>query len=88
MSIEARTVRPRATGSVMAKWQERYGEQRAEVQVDPGRLREGTEISVDMQRRWGPQLGDVKRQDFWLSREGAVALRDALAAALEWEADE
>lgn len=88
MSIESGTVRPRPTGSVRGRWRERYGDQRVDVSVDPGRNRADTEFRVKFERRWGPQLGDVRSLDFALSREGAETLRDALTAALEWKADE
>lgn len=85
MSVESRTVRPNATGSIRAAWREQYGAQRVNIAVDPGR-RAGQEFRVAMERRWGGQLTDVSDEAFWLSREGAAALRDALTAALEWEA--
>ena len=84
MSVEAGTVRPRPTGSIRGRWRERYGDQRVDIAVDPGRNREGTEFRLAFERRWGPQLGDVRSESFWLSREGAETLRDALTAALEW----
>lgn len=87
MNVESRTVNPRPTGSVRGSWRERYGDQRVNIQVDPGRHDVYTEFRVLLERRWGPQLGDVRNQDFWLSRAGAETLRDALTAALEWEAD-
>lgn len=88
MIIESRTVKPRATGNIRGLWRERYGDQEVQVQVDPGRERVDTEFRVFMERRLGPQLGDLRKQDFRLSREGAETLRDALTAALGWEADE
>lgn len=88
MTIEAKTVRPPATGSARATWRERYGDQRLTVDVDPNRNRADTEFRVDLERRWGPQIGDTRTQDFRMSRAGAIALRDALTAAIEWEAGE
>ena len=87
MSVEARTVQARPTGWVRAKWQEQYGEQRAEVVVDPARQARDAEFRVNLERRWGPQLGDNRNEGFRLNRDGAEALRDALTAALEWEAE-
>lgn len=88
MSIEARTVKPRSTGNVQGRWRERYGDQRVDVAVDPGRLRDETEFRVAFDRRWGPQIGDIRTLDFYLSREGAETLRDALTAALDWKAED
>lgn len=87
MSIESRTVKPRATGSIRGRWRERYGDQHVDVTADPGR-RADTEFHVALERRWGPQLGDVRSLDFRLSREGVETLRDALTAALDWKSND
>lgn len=84
MGIEAGTVRPQPTGKVRGTWQERTGSQRVDVKIDPQRHDRDTEFRVDLERRWGHQLGDVRTDGFWLNREGAETLRDALTAALEW----
>jgi len=86
--IKSTTVRPRATGSVRGLWRERYGDQRVDISVDPGRATSDAELRVSFERRWGPQLGDIRTMNFLLSRRGAEVLRDALTAALEWEADQ
>lgn len=86
--IEARTVRPRATGSVSGKWREQFGDQRVHVTVDPGHSSSDAEFRVNFERRWGPQLGDTKAEAMRFSRQGAVTLRDALNAALEWGTDD
>jgi hypothetical protein len=87
MSIESRTVRPRATGSVRGVWAERFGNQRVNITADPGRATSDAEYRVAFERRWGPQLTDTRSLNFLLSRRGAETLRDALTAALEWEAE-
>lgn len=88
MTIEAKTVRQHPTGSVRADWSESTGTQRVNVSVDPRRNNPDSEFSVVLDRRWGHQIGDVRTQDFRLSRRGAETLRDALTAALEWRADQ
>jgi hypothetical protein len=83
--IESRTVKPRATGSIRGSWRERYGDQRVDITVDPGRATSDAEVRVSFDRKWGPQLANTRTLNFLLSRRGAEILRDALTAALEWE---
>lgn len=86
-NINARTVRPRPTGNIRGTWREKFGNQHVTATVDSGRSDQDSEFRVVLDRRWGPQIGDTRTQDFMLSREGAETLRDALTAALEWSAD-
>lgn len=85
MSVQSRTVQPRPTGSIRGTWRERFGQQYANVTVDPARANDEMDFRVILERRWGSQIGDTRTQDFGLSRAGAETLRDALTAALEWQ---
>jgi hypothetical protein len=86
--IEAHTHRPKATGSVRAGWRERFGNQHVEITVNPHTTDPDTELRVSTDRRWGPQIGDVRTDSYRLSRQGAETLRDALTAALDWTPEE
>lgn len=82
---EVTTYRPPARGSITARWYGRFGIHSAQVSVDPARKEQP--FSVVIEGKFGPQITDNRRESFRLSREGAIALRDSLTAAIEWRAD-
>lgn len=89
MSIEVHTLPvepPTPTGHVIGRWEELQGPQSVEVSVD-SKLGEGREFTVELHRVRGPAGRTVQHRDgFWITREGAETLRDALTAALDWPA--
>lgn len=84
MTIETRTVIKPVTGWVGGSWQEHFGSQKVNIKVNPKANSSSQEFQVTLERRWGPLGSDLRTEDFWLPREGAKVLRDALDAALEW----